>query len=144
MGIIFKTIIYIFGFLGFLFALAFVGVYMLLHYKVVDEKVFLKQVQRYTNLDFSALCKPCDLKENSVVNIEKPHNIWVVENMEAEQAAKSLLSLSTDEIVKYLVSIDRGKSLRILEGIYTVLEEQGDTGKKRKQEIDRKLFGGIK
>lgn len=145
MTVLFKIIVYLFSLIGLCVSTLFAGIYVLMHYKIVDEKVVLTSIQRYTKIDFSTLCKPCDSKVSNVPEVaQKPHNIWVIENMDSEQAAKSLLSLTADEIVKYLVTIDREKSLKILEGMYAVLEEQGEEGKKRKQEIDKKLFGGVK
>ncbi len=143
MGIVFKLIMYVFGFVGLLLAISLVSVYLLLHTKVVDEKTFVEHLQRYTKVNFSVACKSSEPKE-AATSIQKPHNIWLIENLDSEQAAKSLLSLSNDEIVKYLITIEREKSLKILEGMYTILEEQGDIGKKRKQDIDKKMLGGIK
>ncbi len=145
MSLVSKILMYIFSFLGFLCALALLILYFVINKKIVDEKKLLEMANKYLKLNVTDLCSHAQpVAPTKKESITQPYHLWVIENLDSEKSATSLLSLSTDEIVKYLTVIEREKSLKILDEIYTVLEEQGELGKKRKIELDKKLLGNIK
>ncbi|MFN7182358.1 MAG: hypothetical protein ACK4NF_06755 [Planctomycetota bacterium] len=145
MNIVFRILTYLFSIVGFICILSALILYFAISKNLVDTTKLEVIGKKYLKVNLESLCptaqpSPPPKKESA----NQPYSLWVIENMDAEKAAGALLSLNSEEIVKYLTTIEREKSLKILEEIYTSLEKEGEEGKKRKQEIDKKLLGAIR